>query len=612
MDTPGLEYSRARWRFAREVRERSFDEALLSLREGLRLAPAAVKESHRNYGGTQTVPFIEQSAGAVAALFDDVESFDLMDVVFKMRFVAHTADIGQYRRDAVVMERVREIISATPSLSLPALKRHFTLAEASRLSRLLAWLSKRDEITLVKRGSVMFVTLGVPERTLTEHLTTFRRNRTPISTTRIPISHLAIPAEFDSMERLSPTNSWRDFEDLQPDFSSSYRLIERPVIMPRRQPSIMQAHSTVHGTWLIAKSKEQPDRSYSTFVSRYSLDGERLPTLRLPHAVTRIASNFSSSHIITSDAELNVRIYDFDGASVFTTSLWESPEVLAMFDEAPRGVAPSSLRQQVDVHIIAGRIAFSVADRFWVFTLEGEHVFAGRLPAIPDGFFHVLTAREPDVSSALTARGLPRDLTRRRMASWLDEQDFMPVNFMPALGFSLATSSGAGGDGATDNVADAFSEAYGLQLLIDEVGGLKRDRISILQFTDDGFGIWVGTESCLVLRLRWDGSVDGIWSFEKPAMRVFELGGCAFAILPHRIVQLEAGKVPLNVGSAAGRDILIHSRFVARRDKNEVVVANVLEGIATGVQLRRDFRGMIPTTNGIRVEMDSVFVEIAI
>jgi hypothetical protein len=104
------------------------------------------------------------------------------------------------------------------------------------LSRLLAWLSKREEITLIKQGSATQVRLGVSQRSMMKHLLTFRRNRTSIPSTQIPVSRLTIPAEVGSMERQSSSNSKRVFFDLQLDFSSNYWLPEHSVAKPWRQP----------------------------------------------------------------------------------------------------------------------------------------------------------------------------------------------------------------------------------------------------------------------------------------------------------------------------------------------------------------------------------------
>jgi hypothetical protein len=67
--------------------------------------------------------------------------------------------------------------------------------------------------------------------------------------------------------------------------------------------------------------------------------------------VTRITSSYARSYIVTSHAELNVWVYDFNGDCIFGTSFWATPEVLGIFDEAPGGLPPNLKPQQLDVHI---------------------------------------------------------------------------------------------------------------------------------------------------------------------------------------------------------------------------------------------------------------------
>ena len=143
------------------VKSRNFENALDQLKIGLATAPSALNAMRREWGSMPpSVPFIEPTAGAIASLFNDTATFDLMEAV--TRHIGNNADVGRYRKDAALVLVLRTALEETSPQALSALKKGLDPEDRGRASRLLTWMEKNHELVISKDGSDVSITWGCP------------------------------------------------------------------------------------------------------------------------------------------------------------------------------------------------------------------------------------------------------------------------------------------------------------------------------------------------------------------------------------------------------------------------------------------------------------------
>lgn len=588
--------------------QRSYFRALKSLREGLRLTPAALEAMHEQLGGQPSVPFFESKGGAIAALFNDTESFELMDVVMKMSIVTRKVDVGRYRRDAIVMDEVRILVANEPGIEIDTLKKAFEKDDAGRLTRLLGWMAKHGELTLDKDGKSRYVTLGRPAREEEPVLPTFRSGLNAQETPLLRLNRRVLGTDTLGNLTAPKEDIYSEYNRREPDTIVD----EQSLPAALRQPGIMKTRTTSEGTWLIASSKELPNGTFSTLVNRYLLDGTRTDPLSLPHRIYSVYSEPKRPGIVTIDQALNVRAYSFSGEILVSISLWDNPEIRHVFSDAPVDMKETALARGLDISVERSEIAFSIADRFWLFNLDGTPILSFRLPAVPSDTLNLNQgAASVALQTALVAHGLAADSTHREIAEWLDGEDIMPKTLLPSHILSISMKIDLDEDDEDEFIPDLGSIVE-LDVIVREIKALKRDWIYFLRLSNDGESMWLSSYSGLVVRLARTGEVVGAWTLPTSVGDIIELDGRHFASQQTWFTELSPLDPPSPICRGFGLDSAIGGRHIAKRYERDLVVGDLLTGSTKSILLKRDFRAVYPTVTGMRVETTTTFADIAL
>jgi len=146
--------------FNEAVTARQYDRALTELKKGLRATAKAVHAMKSDFGIPPSIPFIESKAGAMAALFDDDETYRLMSEVSALPDLKeHGEDeTPKYRRDGEIIAAIRQHVAAHTTTSMTALRGLVQPDETRGLTRLAQWMEKHGEISMLKAGKDWTIT----------------------------------------------------------------------------------------------------------------------------------------------------------------------------------------------------------------------------------------------------------------------------------------------------------------------------------------------------------------------------------------------------------------------------------------------------------------------
>lgn len=354
-------------RFQQEVSARNYKVALKHLRAGLRLTEQALADMHRESPGQPGVPFFEGSGAAIAALFNDQKCFALMDDLSKSQYVTRTPDVARFRRDAEVIDHVRQHLRRQSPIPLSVLKEGLTKDDLGRLSRLLDWMQKNNDLWVDKGPKDRLVSRGRPTPPRMK-VGVFRAGMEPVD---CPVLSLdSLPATYETDDDL--------LDNLEAETHTATALIERQPAEDRPPFQTRQTLVSFEGTWLMSAAREQANGRHAVVVERRDRDGAEMPSLTLPLRPLRVRSRSDRSYLSVLDYDLVLRTFDFDGHIMWERALLDSPDVQASIkanDETTTGPL-----RDIDVDLERAEVTFAHGDRFFWFNLDGELVAAGRLP----------------------------------------------------------------------------------------------------------------------------------------------------------------------------------------------------------------------------------------
>ena len=146
--------------FNEAVTARQYERAHSELKKGLRATAKAVHAMKNDFAIPPSIPFIESKAGAIAALFNDEETYRLMSEVSALPDLkAHGEDeTPKYRRNGEIVSAIRQHLAAHPTTSMTTLRELVQPAETRGLTRLAQWMEKHGEITMLKAGKGWTIT----------------------------------------------------------------------------------------------------------------------------------------------------------------------------------------------------------------------------------------------------------------------------------------------------------------------------------------------------------------------------------------------------------------------------------------------------------------------
>jgi len=349
--------------YERAMSSGDYARALKRLKDGLRLTSDALREMAATPIGLPRVPFVEARAGAVAALFDDRECFDLMASVAKEALGDRRSDIDRFRLDALLVSRVREQLALENEIELNSLRTRFDRADSARLRRLLSWMEKNQELTIEEGATGLWVSRG--PRALAPALTfaTFREGQSPT------------PTEY--LEPSRPRHHRRIWTGVSPSrIGTNEAHVEIPLPEGERHVGVMSTRILRSGFWLVGRSRRKANGSYSTQVVVKSHLGETVKTFELKHKAVRVFSSYDRDQVLVVDSVLGVHIFDYLGEEAPGFSLASTPEYESIYREMGGGIEKIAFARCVDVHPRTGEIVYSAIDHIWRFTGQGLPVSA--------------------------------------------------------------------------------------------------------------------------------------------------------------------------------------------------------------------------------------------
>jgi hypothetical protein len=347
--------------------EKRFSQALVALKTGLRESERALTSMQKEGDSIPpAIPFIGTKAGALVALTNDEEAFDLMDTLATYLGGKNPAQIRRYRDDAIAIEQVRSKLQNVPEISADALKRELAPEVHGRLLRLLAWMEKNSELSVEKQGKTILVRSGPAPRQGNIVAPTFRGGE-PIATP------LARPLPYLDRDRSRPNTGGESLIVELPNRGT-------PIPVADRLPGVMRTYPLRDGFWLIGHARTLPNGAGETKVVVKSKRGDTLTSFVLGRRVVRAFSSFQREHIIVLDSTLTISVFDLMGNYVNEFGLAKNPEIRSVIGTIDDATKPTALLRAVDVSPVSGDIAFSVIDYVWRFTAAGKPVSAFHLP----------------------------------------------------------------------------------------------------------------------------------------------------------------------------------------------------------------------------------------
>jgi hypothetical protein len=332
-----------------------YRQALDPLESGLRQTLAALASMGFS---PPSIPFLESRAGAVVALFNRTSIFDLMDDVAREISSDRVNDVEHYRRHALLMEAVRNEMSAPTELRVSDVRRQHPDEDARDITRLLKWMEKNDELTLIKEGRDFTLRPGMPAVRANIVQRTYRANRYPV-TPQVGPHRLA---GYATRMQLEP-------------FEADSPIDELPLPKPQRLGRTHASHITRDGTWLIPQSRTMSG-GHSSTTATYAPRTGPVKAFDLPFKVMRAFSGYDRELIILLDEQLVVHTFTDGEKEIDAFSLADSPE----FSTVRRGTASdtksSAMIRAVDVSERNGDFVYSAIDTFWRFDENENLVFA--------------------------------------------------------------------------------------------------------------------------------------------------------------------------------------------------------------------------------------------
>ena len=290
--------------FERSKRERNLSLAHTALQDLFRLAVRGLRAGRAdsaNYAWPLSPPF-----GAVAAMVGDPKTFGLMDQV--ARLLGEGAfDVTEYREDAEALAEVRAALQRSPEIAFAELQGTVPTAARGRLWRLLAWMEKYDQLSVVGSGSSRTVRARAVERARPVLAPTFRAGQVAVHPTETWL-HEGEEVDDDADENGD--------EQEDEDEDEEWDVPGTSLKVPHRLPGVMRAHPLCEGIWLVGRGKTFASGAGETKIVVKSHSGETLRTFALPTHVVRVFSSFQRENIIVMDARLDVFVLTLMGEYV--------------------------------------------------------------------------------------------------------------------------------------------------------------------------------------------------------------------------------------------------------------------------------------------------------
>jgi hypothetical protein len=325
-----------------------------------------------------------------------------------------------------------------------------------------------------------------------------------------------------------------------------------------RRPRAVTTLLVADRTWLVSEDKRSDgtiDVSAEVRDERGSLIAtSRLKSVRLPlHALAADA-------LVSVDKALNLKVFDRDGEQRGGFALASSSAIRAAFKPAAKA-HPTPWILSATASLDLDMLTFGVLDHVFVHRLStGESLDTFRLP----GFFYTRSRYSDEdeewaqaqeakrlerLPDALDAVGLPRDATRRQIASAVDASG------------RVGRASFFGGSVRVGGSRRGSKTAY--EDLDDIFGGLHLDQVEVVQTTRDGTALWISGRSGILIRYNLSGFVEEAWLLPHAAHLLVETDWGIWGTCLNDVFFLQPGAEPEvyktndQGGTMISRDLLL-------------------------------------------------------
>jgi len=329
--------------------------ALGALRAGLNIVLSVSRRTAAEWFRYGWVPFLELDAGAIAALHNAQDVFDLMESAAK--WLNHRAEVGQFRDDAAAIAAYRVQLARTGSSTLSDLRSLGPGDTRRRAYRLLNWMEKNSEIAQSGMGGDKVISWGAATKKPHLMQRPFREGREAIKPTTIFLS--------------DPTK--QDQGPIRLDGALAVQASDpEPLSVEDRQPGVMKTHMVGLSTWLTGRPKKLSEGTYETPLRVIDAEGRLITSEPLPYYLVRLFTSPLRKSALVLDSRLNVHIHDADSTEHPGFSLAGNPEADSVL-AGTRGPAYARVRH-LDLDPRSGEVIYSVGSRLFWFTASGEPV----------------------------------------------------------------------------------------------------------------------------------------------------------------------------------------------------------------------------------------------
>ena len=386
---------------------RDYDAAARAVRENLKLIPAWVNATRREYGSfdISSIPGIEQGGIALALMGDDEGLAEMRRIAAQTPELEPWSDrVEQSGKDRQLFRTIMEAVEASPGCLQTDVKALVGEADGSRVALLIGYLEKAGKFARVKAGKTYRLVLPgaadfptpPPKRGVASH----RKDRKPPPLHEIDIAKLdyvPLPRSPSKWEEAQADAERRKVTDAVEPFElrdARWRIASIDKIKPAERPDTAFRISQLGaaGLFLIDDlGKAEGLGPIEASALRYDHAGVVSNKVALLRDVYRYAVHPTGHGMIALSREAILHAYDDELRPIFETTLAAAPEIAAIRKRFE--ISDDELKNHVRCIALScdtSRYLFTVVDEAWCVGLDGIGLWGAKLP-VKDGWTQVAT-----------------------------------------------------------------------------------------------------------------------------------------------------------------------------------------------------------------------------
>ena len=415
-----------------EISGRNYEAAAKLVRENLSYISQWVMETRRQYDffDILSIPSLEQGGKILALVGDDEGISEMASIVGSVpELEGWTSKVDEHRYDLTLFEKITSAVNANPQCRQTDLKTLTGEGDGRRIANLVSYLEKSGVLVRIKDGRTYKLLSSdspdAPVAVPTPNVGSHRQDTEAPNCREIDISSLEYvplprsPSRWEeklaSREKVNGTTSSDHFEVRDTD----WQIVDVCAIPngDRPDPAFRRFYPKSRGSLAIDDlGKAAGLGEIQSAALRYDEAGNQAAKKGLQHGIYRIGVHPLGGGFIAMSGDCVIHAYDDELEPLFTTSLMEAPEIVAIkrrlnFEDSRlrnlvRCVAPSRTSE---------RYLFTVIDEAWCVDSRGSGLWGVKLP-IAEGWSELpasdqLPGTHVQVAQALELLGLKLPIT---------------------------------------------------------------------------------------------------------------------------------------------------------------------------------------------------------